>query len=435
VFDHIAPASLRRLRSFCGDALAGILRRITGSSPTGRSPVTCHPCHTGKQTRAPFRAQPRRPDLLPLAAASSDTAGPIRPLSADGALHIGTLVDKATRFTLGKALSRKSDAAQFVHDGLKRLQLITGRTVGRYHSDGARELMLPTLVTFLRAQGTETTTTAAHSPSSNPDPLGKNRAIVNAVRTALTTIGIEHRYWTYAAAVAVNKLNLIPQRQPDGQYCRPIIIALGAPDLPTTPTHLLPFGHRGYLTDTLATKRKLAPRALPARYLTAPSQHQYQVLPPNDTVRLVRASEFISIIGDGSAPATVPPANIQKSHASSIKDLHNPQPGVLAAAALTFSRNHRRTRLRHVIQQVSQQRKRLILAPAPPRNERLLTALASVSPRAAHRLPPPMRWPSCSPLPRPCRSKQRTCSMRRVRSRKPAAARTPTNSVECTTPS
>jgi hypothetical protein len=122
--------------------------------------------------------------------------------------------------------------------------------------------MMPTLVTFLRAQGTETTTTAAHSPSSNPDPEGKNRAIFNVVRTALTTSGIENRYWTYAAADAVNKLNFIRQRQPDGQYRRPII-ALGAPDLPTTPTHLLPFGQRGYLTDTLATKRKLAARAPP----------------------------------------------------------------------------------------------------------------------------------------------------------------------------
>jgi hypothetical protein len=70
--------------------------------------------------------------------------------------------------------------------------------------------MMPTLVTFLRAQGTETTTTAAHSPSSNPDPEDKNRAIFNAVRTALMTNGIENRYWTYAAADAVNKLNFIP---------------------------------------------------------------------------------------------------------------------------------------------------------------------------------------------------------------------------------
>jgi hypothetical protein len=177
VFNHIAPASLRRLRSIFGDTLAGIQRRITGPSPTGRSPVTCHPCHTGKQTRAPFRAQPRRPDLLPLAVVSSDTSGPIRPLSVDGALHVGTLVDKATRFTFDKALPRKSGAAQFVHDGLKRLQLITGRTVGRYHSDGARELMMPTLVTFLRAQGTETTTTAA---SSNQIP--KARTVPSSTR-------------------------------------------------------------------------------------------------------------------------------------------------------------------------------------------------------------------------------------------------------------
>jgi hypothetical protein len=108
-----------------------------------------------------FQAQPRRPDLPPLAVVSSDTAGPIRQLSADGALHFGSLVDKATRFNIGKELPWKSDAAQFVHDGLMRLQRITGRTVGRYHSDGTREPIVPTLVTFLRAQGTETTTTAA----------------------------------------------------------------------------------------------------------------------------------------------------------------------------------------------------------------------------------------------------------------------------------
>jgi hypothetical protein len=193
VFNHIASASLRRLRAIFGDTLAGIQRRLTGSSPTGRSPVTCHPCDTGKETFAPFLAQPRRPELFPLAVVSSHTTGPIRPLNPDGALHFGTLVDKATWFTLGKAIPRKGDAAQFVHDGLKRLQLISGRTGGRYHTDGARELMIPILVKFLRAQRTETTTAAAHSPSSNPDPEGKNRAIFNAVRTALTTSGIENR--------------------------------------------------------------------------------------------------------------------------------------------------------------------------------------------------------------------------------------------------
>jgi hypothetical protein len=99
--------------------------------------------------------------------------------------------------------------------------------------------MMPTLVTFLRAQGTETKTTAAHSPSSNPDPEGKNRVICKAVRTALTTSGIENRYWTYAAGDAVNELSFIPQREPDWQY-HPPIIALGAPDLPTTPSHLPP---------------------------------------------------------------------------------------------------------------------------------------------------------------------------------------------------
>jgi hypothetical protein len=107
-----------------------------------------------------------------------------------------------------------------------------------------------------------------------------------------------------------------------------------------------------------------------------PSQHQDQELLPNDTVRLVQAREIMPINSGGSAPATVPPANVQ----SSIKDLDNP--GFLSAAALTFSQNHRRTHLRHLIQHLSQQRNRLILAPAPPRNEPLLTALAHVSSRS-----------------------------------------------------
>jgi hypothetical protein len=88
----------------------------------------------------------------PLAVVSCDTAGPIRPHSADGTVHFGTLVDTATRFTVGKALPQKCGAAQFVHNGLRRLQIITGRTVGRYHSDGPKELMMPTLVNFLREQ-------------------------------------------------------------------------------------------------------------------------------------------------------------------------------------------------------------------------------------------------------------------------------------------
>jgi hypothetical protein len=125
---------------------------------------------------------------------------------------------------------------------------------------------------------------------------------------------------------------------------------------------------------------------LPAQYLTAPAQHHYQVLLPNDTVGLVRAIEFIPIIGDGLTPAMVPPAIVQETHASSIKDRHNP--GMLAAAALTFSLNHPRTRLRHVIQPLSQQRKRLIFDPTPQRKEPLLTATENVSsPFGRHQAP------------------------------------------------
>jgi hypothetical protein len=56
------------------------------------------------------------------------------------------------------------------------------------------EIVLPVLRTGIR---------------QNTGPEGKNRAIFNAVRTALTTSGIDHRCWKYAATDAVNKLNFI----------------------------------------------------------------------------------------------------------------------------------------------------------------------------------------------------------------------------------
>jgi hypothetical protein len=158
------------------------------------------------------------------------------------------------------------------------------------------------------------------------------------------------------------------------------------------------------------------------------------VLLPSDTVRLVRASEFTPIIGDGSAPATVPPANVQKLHASSIKDLHNPS--VLATAARTFSRNYRPLRLRHVIQQLSQQPEAAHPRPRPAAErashhragkcvQPLVPQQAAATNAAALLLALAAALPFTT-----------ADLLNAPRSiRKPAAARTPTNGAECTTPS
>jgi hypothetical protein len=145
------------------------------------------------------------------------------------------------------------------------------------------------------------TTTAAHSPASNPDAEQANRTVFAAVRAALAASGLPGTMWPYAAMDAVNKGNFVPKRQPDGTYRAPVI-ALGAPSLPPSPAHLLPFGQHGYVTVT-GDKGKLAPRATLARYLGAPSQHQYAVLLPSGSVTNVRAAEFAPV----SAPTSPSP--------------------------------------------------------------------------------------------------------------------------------
>ena len=60
------------------------------------------------------------------------------------------------------------------------------------------------------------------------------------------------------------------------------------------PANLLPFGQRGFVVDTTPNKPKLADRAIPVRYLRAPTPDQYLVLLGNGkSTRLVRPAEFI----------------------------------------------------------------------------------------------------------------------------------------------
>lgn len=55
----------------------------------------------------------------------------------------------------------------------------------------------------------------------------------------------------------------------------------------------MPFGKHGYILDTTPEKRKLADRALPARYLRAPTSVQYLVIVRNsNSLRTIRPEEF-----------------------------------------------------------------------------------------------------------------------------------------------
>lgn len=111
------------------------------------------------------------------------------------------------------------------------------------------------------------------------------RTVFQAVRAAMNAANIPSKYWNYAVSDAVHKANFTP--------------TVGAPDSPNAtfpgsprdPSHLLPFGQRGYAT-CVDYKSKLAHRAEPARYLAPKSHSQYYVLCDKGQVKAVRHKEF-----------------------------------------------------------------------------------------------------------------------------------------------
>jgi hypothetical protein len=175
-------------------------------------------------------------------------------------LHV--LHDRATRYLLTVPLPSKSAATVAIQHAIARVQLNTGRTVRRYHTDNAREQYAEHLRTLLLRQGTETTSTAPHTSQQNPHAERAIRTIFNAARSALAQSKIDNSFWTYAAADATRKHNALPTTQ-DGVESSPHERLLGTKfDI----SNLLPFGHRG-LSQQLVLRRNSTPAHIqPATY-------------------------------------------------------------------------------------------------------------------------------------------------------------------------
>lgn len=143
---------------------------------------------------------------------------------------------------------------------------------------------------MLEQQGITVTTTSPNTSQQNAFEERRFLTIFNATRAALAHSGLPLTYWSVAALDVIDKMNYLPvqrktgTKQPPNSTLYPNLIPKG----------LLSFGQRGYIVDTTPKKKKLAPRAIPARYLRALTHAQYLVfLPHENKTRLIRPAEFI----------------------------------------------------------------------------------------------------------------------------------------------
>lgn len=86
--------------------------------------------------------------------------GPMQPTTASGNRYAKMLVDKVSGLVLVHTSKTKGDASSELRTIIKAPQLETGRTVRRYHNDGAPELLQVALGNSrLKALGTQITLT------------------------------------------------------------------------------------------------------------------------------------------------------------------------------------------------------------------------------------------------------------------------------------
>lgn len=249
----------------------------------------CVMCITGKAKRVPFptaSAAPRKP----LDAVPTDTTVPINPPDADGNRYLHILGEAATGHTTEIKMKAKSDASEAIMSTINKLQLALGETFKPYPVDNFREQHTQVLVDALPSQGTAITTISSHSSRSNALRETRFRIIFNAVRTALKESVLPHTLWPVCALDFIVKLNFLLIKLPEEKYRSPNAFIYPQ----ATPTHFFPFGQRGHIIDTTPHKVKLRDRAIPARYLRAPTQAQYLVLlPQNNTTWPIRPAKFV----------------------------------------------------------------------------------------------------------------------------------------------
>jgi hypothetical protein len=139
---------------------------------------------------------------------SADTAGPM-PTSSQGNRFFTVLVDRASKFARSISTATKGDAGLHIVTTLSALQLASGKILCRYQSDGAKELYLGAVQTFLQQQGPINTVTVPNGSAMNGQAERRIQTIRTAARNSLLASELTTQHWDYAVLDATDRHNVM----------------------------------------------------------------------------------------------------------------------------------------------------------------------------------------------------------------------------------
>lgn len=167
----------------------------------------CEVCLVGKQYRASFPKQSSWRASKKLQLVHSDLCGPIRPVSNNDKRYFISFIDDFSRKTWVYFLSEKSEAFVTFKNFKAEVEKESGVYITCLRTDRGGEFNSNEFKEFCKAHGIRRQLTEAYTPQQNGVAEGKNRTIMNTVRSMLADKNVLKRFWPEAVNWCVHIQN------------------------------------------------------------------------------------------------------------------------------------------------------------------------------------------------------------------------------------
>jgi hypothetical protein len=271
--------------------------RHLGVSPAelevvGKCP--CKVCIEAKATRHAIHAtadpQHKATDVLqclhadimgPINAPAEKGKGTQRMKSQGGKLYALVVVDEYSRSVHVTLLEVKSGAAAALIKLVGWLQVRTGRTVVRFHSDGGGEFRDTELLEFFAANGTRVTHTTASTPQHNGAAERMNRTLADMTRAFLFQSNARLSLWGEALMWAAHVHNVTPRTYEHTEVAKSPLEVLY--NLKYDLNKLRVFGCDAYVKHLPHLQSKLQTKAWRGIFVGySPHANSYRLMDPED---------------------------------------------------------------------------------------------------------------------------------------------------------
>ncbi|GKE29877.1 retrovirus-related pol polyprotein from transposon TNT 1-94, partial [Tanacetum coccineum] len=162
----------------------------------------CSSCELGKAKRKYFKTKTTPSIKQWLQILHMDLCGPMRVESFNGTKYVLVIVDDYSRYTWTHFLRSKYETLEVLIDFLKLVQTGIHAQIRAVRTNKGTEFLNKTLHAYFAQETIEHQTSTAQTPEQNEVVERRNRTLVEAARTMLSTAKVYLFFWAEAIATS-----------------------------------------------------------------------------------------------------------------------------------------------------------------------------------------------------------------------------------------